>query len=91
MIIIDNVKYACITCIKGHRSSQCTHKDRQLLPIRPKGRPVSQCERCREQRLSSKVHQKCVCSRKKTAIDKKTLRKKPFSARQMMAIEALLL
>ncbi|KAI9311484.1 copper fist DNA binding domain-containing protein [Dichotomocladium elegans] len=67
MIVINSVKYACKTCIKGHRSSQCSHTDRPLLPIRRKGRPVTQCERCREQRLKHSIHQKCSCLSRKVA------------------------
>ncbi|KAL1929448.1 hypothetical protein VTP01DRAFT_1586 [Rhizomucor pusillus] len=59
MIIINNVKYACATCIRVN------HRDRPLLPIRRKGRPISQCDRCREQRLKHSVHQKCVCRQSK--------------------------
>ncbi|KAI8329140.1 copper fist DNA binding domain-containing protein [Chlamydoabsidia padenii] len=61
MIVIDNVKYACTACIKGHRSSQCSHTDRPLSAIRRKGRPISQCERCREQRKKYRIHQRCSC------------------------------
>ncbi|KAL0091397.1 hypothetical protein F4703DRAFT_1838950 [Phycomyces blakesleeanus] len=53
---------------KGHRSSQCCHTDRHLLPIRRKGRPASQCEKCREQRQKKSIHQKCACH-KKTSVE----------------------
>lgn len=39
MILIDNVKYSCIECIRGHRSSLCQHHTRPLLQVRSKGRP----------------------------------------------------
>lgn len=39
MILIDNVKYACMECIRGHRSSLCRHHQRPLLQVRSKGRP----------------------------------------------------
>ncbi|KAK4511883.1 uncharacterized protein ATC70_003882 [Mucor velutinosus] len=39
---INGLKYACSTCIKGHRSSHCSHVDRPLFEIRKKGRPVTQ-------------------------------------------------
>lgn len=39
MILIDNVKYSCIECIRGHRSSLCRHHTRPLLQVRSKGRP----------------------------------------------------
>ncbi|ORY98989.1 copper fist DNA binding domain-domain-containing protein [Syncephalastrum racemosum] len=107
MIIIDNVKYACHSCIKGHRSSQCNHSERTLLPVRRKGRPITQCAQCREQRLKHSVHQKCVCPRdpialapskpifKKathTHVKGQRIKKETIStSRQRMAIEALLL
>lgn len=39
MILIDDVKYSCIECIRGHRSSLCRHHTRPLLQVRSKGRP----------------------------------------------------
>lgn len=39
MILIDDAKYACIECIRGHRSSLCRHQTRPLLQVRSKGRP----------------------------------------------------
>ncbi|KAE9406105.1 transcription factor, partial [Gymnopus androsaceus JB14] len=52
------------TCIKGHRSSGCKHTDRPLYIIKPKGRPQSQCEHCRELRKTKQVHVKCTCQQK---------------------------
>jgi hypothetical protein len=49
------------TCIKGHRSSGCKHTDRPLYEIKKKGRPVTQCEHCRELRKTKQVHVKCSC------------------------------
>ena len=49
------------TCIKGHRSSTCKHTDRPLYEIKKKGRPVTQCEHCRELRKTKQVHVKCIC------------------------------
>ena len=49
------------TCIKGHRSSSCKHTDRPLFEIKKKGRPVTQCEHCRELRKTKQVHVKCIC------------------------------
>ncbi|KAI9013811.1 copper fist DNA binding domain-containing protein [Phycomyces nitens] len=85
MILIDNIKHACASCIKGHRSSSCQHKDRHLLPIRRKGRPISQCDQCREERKKRRVHQKCSCSSKKDPLIMAP------TSRQMMSIQALLL
>ena len=52
------------TCIKGHRSSSCRHTDRPLFEIKKKGRPVTQCEHCRELRKTKQVHVKCMCGAK---------------------------
>ncbi|CDH56852.1 predicted protein [Lichtheimia corymbifera JMRC:FSU:9682] len=57
-------KYACITCIKGHRSSKCEHTHRSLIEIKRKGRPLSQCNTCRELRVKKKMHIKCSCGNK---------------------------
>ncbi|KAF8153271.1 hypothetical protein B0H34DRAFT_722916 [Crassisporium funariophilum] len=63
-MIISTKKYACETCIKGHRSSACKHTDRPLFEIKKKGRPVTQCEHCRELRKTKQVHVKCICETK---------------------------
>ena len=52
------------SCIKGHRSSSCHHTDRPLFEVKKKGRPVSQCSKCRELRQSKKLHSKCTCDPK---------------------------
>ncbi|SAM82011.1 uncharacterized protein UBRO_04274 [Ustilago bromivora] len=62
------VKYACASCIRGHRTSSCTHKDGSkgpLYPIRSKGRPPTQCEICRKKRMESGRHVRCDCIGKK--------------------------
>ncbi|KAI9460186.1 hypothetical protein BJY52DRAFT_1118201 [Lactarius psammicola] len=61
-VFINSQKFACESCIKGHRSSSCTHTERPLYEIKKKGRPVSQCERCRQLRNTKRVHSKCTCS-----------------------------
>ncbi|KAF9072670.1 copper fist DNA binding domain-containing protein [Rhodocollybia butyracea] len=61
MVFVNNKKFACESCIKGHRSSSCSHTDRPLFEVKKKGRPVSQCEKCRALRQSKKVHSKCNC------------------------------
>ncbi|KAK9455307.1 hypothetical protein V1511DRAFT_345973 [Dipodascopsis uninucleata] len=43
MLIVDGEKYACMRCIRGHRSSTCKHKGRPLVQVRKRGRPVSSC------------------------------------------------
>ncbi|KAF2853317.1 hypothetical protein T440DRAFT_324613 [Plenodomus tracheiphilus IPT5] len=65
MPVIDGEKWACSSCIKGHRVSGCTHNDRELHHINPKGRPVKQCEHCRGARKSKSHHAKCDCGDKK--------------------------
>ena len=50
------------SCIKGHRSSGCQHTDRPLFEVKKKGRPVSQCEKCRELRKTKRMHGKCTCA-----------------------------
>ncbi|KAI8053935.1 copper fist DNA binding domain-containing protein [Syncephalis plumigaleata] len=61
-IIRDGEKYACSTCIKGHRVAGCKHSDRDLILVRRRGRPSTQCEHCKRLRNGNrKVHTKCVC------------------------------
>ncbi|KAI0061171.1 hypothetical protein BV25DRAFT_801327 [Artomyces pyxidatus] len=67
MVLISDKKYACEACIKGHRSSTCKHTDRPLFEIKKKGRPVTQCEHCRELRKTKQVHVKCLCEAKDAA------------------------
>ncbi|KAL1931812.1 hypothetical protein VTP01DRAFT_9956 [Rhizomucor pusillus] len=58
-------KFACQTCIKGHRSTKCTHSDRKLVEIKRKGRPVTQCAECRQLRKTKQMHVKCICNPKR--------------------------
>ncbi|KAI0330046.1 hypothetical protein GY45DRAFT_795282 [Cubamyces sp. BRFM 1775] len=67
MVFVGDKKYACETCIKGHRSSSCKHTDRPLFEIKKKGRPVTQCEHCRELRKTRQIHVKCVCESKESS------------------------
>lgn len=48
-------------CIRGHRSTNCSHNDRPLFYIRKKGRPVSQCTQCRALRKNRSLHTRCEC------------------------------
>ncbi|KAI9143669.1 hypothetical protein BKA69DRAFT_1060824 [Paraphysoderma sedebokerense] len=41
MLTFDDLRFACLTCIKGHRSTTCSHSDRTLYEVRKKGRPRS--------------------------------------------------
>ncbi|KAI0079056.1 copper-fist-domain-containing protein, partial [Panus rudis PR-1116 ss-1] len=65
-VFVNEKKFACESCIKGHRSSSCAHADRPLFEVKKKGRPVSQCEQCRELRKTRQVHSKCICATKDT-------------------------
>ncbi|KAK7678034.1 hypothetical protein QCA50_018975 [Cerrena zonata] len=64
MVLVNGKKFSCESCIKGHRSSSCKHNDRPLFEVKKKGRPVSQCQQCRELRTAKKVHSKCICESK---------------------------
>ncbi|WVQ79676.1 hypothetical protein IAT38_001776 [Cryptococcus sp. DSM 104549] len=63
MVLINDKKFACERCIKGHRVSTCTHTDRPLYEVKKKGRPATQCKHCKEKRKTtgSSVHTKCKC------------------------------
>ncbi|EDO16806.1 hypothetical protein Kpol_1056p6 [Vanderwaltozyma polyspora DSM 70294] len=39
MIIYEDDKYACVSCIRGHRSTTCRHTNRMLVKVRTRGRP----------------------------------------------------
>ncbi|KDQ57224.1 hypothetical protein JAAARDRAFT_288915 [Jaapia argillacea MUCL 33604] len=67
MVSVEGKKYSCETCIKGHRASSCKHHDRPLFEIKKKGRPVTQCEHCRELRKTKQIHVKCLCDGKQDA------------------------
>ncbi|KAI9250167.1 copper fist DNA binding domain-containing protein [Phascolomyces articulosus] len=69
MPIINGIKFACNSCIKGHRSSHCNHVERPLFEIRRKGRPVTQCAYCRDLRKTKQVHVKCVCSERRGIVN----------------------
>ncbi|CUM57447.1 unnamed protein product [Debaryomyces tyrocola] len=64
MVLINGVKYACERCIRGHRVTTCTHTDQPLTMIKPKGRPATQCQHCREQRKNKNLHTVCTCGKK---------------------------
>lgn len=66
MIIYNGDKYACISCIRGHRSSTCKHTARMLVKVRTRGRPspanirdvimVDITSRVKRKKLPSKKH-----------------------------------
>ncbi|PMD48468.1 hypothetical protein L207DRAFT_7780 [Hyaloscypha variabilis F] len=44
MPLINGMKMACEPCIRGHRSTKCTHaNERLMVPVRKPGRPLSVC------------------------------------------------
>ncbi|KAL0093214.1 copper fist DNA binding domain-containing protein [Phycomyces blakesleeanus] len=61
-MLADGKKWSCATCIKGHRASHCNHVDRPLIEIKKKGRPMTQCQKCRELRVVRQLHVKCNCA-----------------------------
>ncbi|KDQ12486.1 hypothetical protein BOTBODRAFT_112907, partial [Botryobasidium botryosum FD-172 SS1] len=75
-VFVNDKKFACATCIKGHRSSTCTHSTRPLFEIKRKGRPVSQCDHCRELRKTKQVHVKCLCEGRADDLSDPTLKAK---------------
>ncbi|KAI1310586.1 hypothetical protein F5Y03DRAFT_22969 [Xylaria venustula] len=69
MPVIDGVKVACIPCIRGHRSTKCTHQaERIMIPVRKPGRPLSSCPHqkgklCNCNNITAAIprHGKCGC------------------------------
>ncbi|KAI7656840.1 hypothetical protein KC319_g9647, partial [Hortaea werneckii] len=55
----DGTKWACQSCLKGHRVSGCNHTDRELTLVPKKGRPVTQCQHCRQERKKRSAHVSC--------------------------------
>ncbi|KAG9314714.1 transcription factor [Chiua virens] len=70
MVFVNERKFACEACIKGHRSSSCHHTGRPLFEVKKKGRPISQCPKCRELRQEKRVHSKCTCAPRQPDVDK---------------------
>ncbi|KAL9101505.1 MAG: hypothetical protein Q9163_003231 [Psora crenata] len=63
-MLIGGEKYACETCVRGHRVSSCQHADRPLIHINKKGRPITQCRHCRGLRKTRASHVACECGAK---------------------------
>ncbi|KAG0197593.1 hypothetical protein BGX28_008888 [Mortierella sp. GBA30] len=73
MVFVNGQKFACATCIKGHRSTTCNHGERPLHEIKKKGRPSTQCMHCKELRKAKQVTVRCICGREEGLKHAKTL------------------
>ncbi|XBW34865.1 hypothetical protein QEN19_000432 [Hanseniaspora menglaensis] len=73
MIVIEGIKYACERCIRGHRVTKCSHSDGPLVAIKPKGRPSTICEYCKDLKKNhnSNPSGACSCGRQKKLQEKK--------------------
>lgn len=65
MVLVNGVKYSCDACIKSHRASQCEHTDRPLKLLKPRGRPATTCDHCKDMRKTKNVNPSgsCHCSK----------------------------
>ncbi|KAH8921001.1 copper-fist-domain-containing protein [Atractiella rhizophila] len=63
-MLVGEKKFACQSCIKGHRATTCKHSDRPLFEVKKKGRPPTQCQHCRDLRKTKSVHVRCDCEGK---------------------------
>ncbi|KAK0382739.1 hypothetical protein NLU13_9835 [Sarocladium strictum] len=64
MPLINGQKMACEPCIRGHRSTKCTHaNERLMVPVRKPGRPLSACPHSKTQ--------PCGCGNVTAAIPRK--------------------
>lgn len=65
MVLINGVKYSCDACIKSHKASQCDHADRPLKLLKPRGRPATTCDHCKDMRKTKNVNPSgsCHCSK----------------------------
>ncbi|CAG9943757.1 unnamed protein product [Clonostachys rosea f. rosea IK726] len=69
MPLINGQKMACEPCIRGHRSTKCTHaNERLMVPVRKPGRPLSSCPHppskpcsCGQVTAAIPRKQKCNC------------------------------
>lgn len=64
-MLINGVKYSCDACIKSHKASQCDHADRPLKLLKPRGRPATTCDHCKDMRKTKNVNPSgsCNCSK----------------------------
>ncbi|KAI8327045.1 copper fist DNA binding domain-containing protein, partial [Choanephora cucurbitarum] len=76
VIWMDGIRYACASCIRGHRVKQCQHQDRPLMVLAKRGRQITQCSHCRDLRKSMNSHIKCTCATHSKSSIKLTLENK---------------
>ncbi|CAI1770216.1 hypothetical protein SEUBUCD646_0P02870 [Saccharomyces eubayanus] len=62
MVLINGIKYACERCIRGHRVTTCNHTDQPLMMIKPKGRPSTTCDFCKQLRKNKNANPEGVCT-----------------------------
>lgn len=62
MVVIKKVKYACESCIRGHRASKCNHFDRPLMPVKKPGRPSTTCSHCKILRQEKNINPSGSCN-----------------------------
>ncbi|KAL6897070.1 hypothetical protein GGI43DRAFT_410148 [Trichoderma evansii] len=80
MPLINGVKMACEPCIRGHRSTKCTHaNERLMVPVRKPGRPLSSCPHpaskpctCAALMAAIPKSHKCPCGTAEEAAGRKT-------------------
>lgn len=61
MVLINDVKYACQRCIRGHRVSRCSHLDKTLIMVKRKGRPTMQKSGTSKNASQGKRNDPCTC------------------------------
>ncbi|KAL7951795.1 hypothetical protein V8C42DRAFT_305234 [Trichoderma barbatum] len=79
MPLINGQKMACEPCIRGHRSTKCTHaNERLMVPVRKPGRPLSSCPHpssqlcgCAAVTAAFPKKQKCRCGTSEKAPGRK--------------------
>jgi hypothetical protein len=65
-IIDEQKRYACVSCVKGHRTEKCTHgRQRPIAPTNTAGRPAAGSKR------------KCACPKNCACHNKKTCKCEP--------------
>lgn len=95
MVLINGSKYACERCIRGHRVTTCTHTDQPLMMIKPKGRPSTTCDLCKELRKNKKAINTvqngiCTCGRLEKKRQLQKLKEEAKTKAKLLAKEAKL-